>query len=240
LSNWLVFLSNAERNIWELVSIKREHLHSVLRNQKEELWLRELFPLLKSYGLKVDGPVSFTHTGRTSDVDLLILDIGARFGLGCQLKWLTNPDPVSEVKYTDVELQKGLDQAAFTLEWLNSRPDELRQLTGLPAQELGKYEFKAMVLSKNTIGSGWVHKPDIPIINERLLHWILGAPHRKKLRSLWQIGEEHRFLPKRGKHFLDEDVPVEFGDVRFLGKGLGMTWQAPWDPVADIDLTGLT
>jgi len=91
-----------------------------------------------------------------------------------------------------------------------------------------------------TVSSGWVHKPDIPIINERLLHWILGVPHRKNLRSLWQIGEEHRFLPKRGKHFLDEDVPVEFGDVRFLGKGLGMTWQAPWDPVADIDLTGLT
>src|SRR5262249_24750768 len=42
LSTWLVLLSNAERNIWHLVSIKRANLHAVLRNQKEKLWLQEL------------------------------------------------------------------------------------------------------------------------------------------------------------------------------------------------------
>jgi hypothetical protein len=56
---------------------------------------------------------------------------------------------------------------------------------------------------------------------------------------LWQVGEEHRYLPKRDKHFRDKDVVVEFGGIRFLGEGLGMTLQAPWNPEEDIELTGL-
>lgn len=97
-----------------------------------------------------------------------------------------------------------------------------------------------MVLSKNTLGSGCIHKPDIPIVNERLVHWILGDPHRRNLRTLWQVGEERRYLPKRGKHFRDEDIVAEFGGIRFLGEGLGMSLQDLWDPGEDIDLTGLT
>ena len=239
LSNWLVLLSNAERNIWGLVSIKREKIHAELRNRKEKLWLLELSPRLESYGLSVYGPVSFTYGGRKSDLDMLVLDDKAYFGVGFQLKWLTSPDRIRDVKYTEDELQKGLDQAALSLQWLNSTPRELKQLTGFSTDELAKYEFKTMVLSKNTIGSGWVHKPQIPIINERLAHWISGSPHQRSLQTLWQVGEERRYLPKRDKHFKDEDVVVEFGGVRFLGERLGMTLQAPWDPEEDIELTGL-
>jgi hypothetical protein len=239
LSNWLTLLSNAERNIWDLLSIKREKIHAELRNRKEKLWLRELSPRIDSYGLKVYGPLSFTFGARKSDLDMLVLDKKTYFGVGFQLKWLTSPDRIRDVKYTENELQKGLNQATLSLQWLNSRPNELQQLTGLSADELARYEFESMLLSKNTIGSGWVHKPQIPIINERLVHWILGNPHRRNLRTLWQVGEERRYLPKRGKHFRDEDVAVRFGDIRFLGEGLGMTLKAPWDPEKDIDLTGL-
>jgi len=240
LSNWLVLLSNHERNIWDLVSIKRPQVHSVLRNKKEQLWLAELKPLLKSYGLDSYGPTRFSFENKHGDIDLLILDRTARFGLCCQLKWLTGPDRIRDVKYTENELRKGLQQAELSLKWVTSSPANLQTLTGLGSNELQEYEFKAMVLSKNTIGSGWAHKCGIPIVNERILKWILGEPHRKHLLALWQVGEERRYLPKRGKHFNDEDISVSFGNISFLGKSMGAKLVEEWNPAVDIDLTGLS
>jgi len=239
LSNWLVLLSNAERNIWDLVSIKRPLIHSYLRNRKEQHWIQELSPQLESYGLKACGPINFTFNNRKSDLDILVLDTESRFGLGCQLKWLISPDRIRDVRYTDEELKKGINQAKLSLAWLNSKPSELRQATGLSAIELESCEFKALVLSKNTMGSAWVYEPGIPVVSERLLHWILGAPHKYSLQSLWRVGDEHRYLPKRDKHFVDQDVDVEFGGIHFLGEGLGMSLKTPWHPLEDIDLDGL-
>lgn len=240
LSNWLVLLSNAERNMWDLVSIKRPEIHSGLRNEKGRLWLAELKPLLKSYGLDPYGPIKFSFGSKSSDLDLLVFDHTAKFGLGCQLKWLTTPDRIRDVKYTEHELEKGLTQAELSLRWLNSLPVELPRMTGLASDELREYEFQAVVLSKNTIGSGWVHKHGIPIVNERLLTWLLGNPHRKRLRTLWQVGEGRRYLPKRGKHFDDKDIPVSFGNISFLGERMGAILIGAWDPANDIDLTGLS
>jgi hypothetical protein len=240
LSNWLVLSSNAERNIWDLISIKRPSLHSSLRNEKEQHWLQELKPKLESYGLKVYGPINFTYNKRNSDLDILILDNKTMFGLGCQLKWLTGPDRIRDVKYTDDELVKGIAQAKLSLGWLNSRPMEIRNIIGLSSSDMAVYEFKGMVLSKNTMGSAWVNEPDIPVVSERLLHWILGNPHRRSLQVLWRVGEEHRYVPKRGKHFVDADVPVEFEGIRFLGEGLGMSSKTPWHPLKDIDLNGIS
>lgn len=240
LSNWLVLLSNAERNIWSLVSIKRPGIHAKLRNLKEGLWLQELKPRLESYKLRTQGPLQFQYRGQNSDLDLLILDPAAKFGLGCQLKWLTNPDRIRDVQYTEDELQNGLTQAELSLEWLNSLPNKLQTVTGLSKDELKQYKFRAAVISKNTIGSGWAYKPEIPIINRRLLHWILGEPHRRHLQTLWQMGEERRYLPKRGRHFNDEDIKVKFGGISFLGEEMGAKLLNPWTPAIDIDLTGLT
>jgi hypothetical protein len=101
LSNSLVMPSNAERNLWTLLSIKRRDLHSRLQTQKEELQLSELSSKLKSVGLRTFGRLHFTYEGQSSDLDLLVPDDREHFGLGCQLKWRTNPDSIKEVNYTD-------------------------------------------------------------------------------------------------------------------------------------------
>jgi len=240
LSNWLVLLSSHERNIWDLVSIKRPKIHSVLRNKKEQIWLEELKPLLKSYGLASYGPIGFSLGAKRSDLDLLVLDHATKFGLCCQLKWLTTPDRIRDVQYTENELNKGLAQAQLSLRWVTSLPVELEGLTGLSGHELRQYKFRAVVLSKNTIGSGWVHLHGIPIVNERLLKWVLGEPHQESLQTLWQVGEERRYLPKRGKHFRDEDIKVSFANISFLGKNMGAKLTGSWDPAQDIDLNGLS
>lgn len=239
LSNWLVLLSSYERNIWDLVSIKRPMIHSLLRNKKEQIWLSELKPFLNSYGFSTHGPMKFTLDGQNSDLDLLILDQQAKFGLCCQLKWLTTPDRIKDVQYAENELNTGLKQAQLSLKWVASLPTDLSAQIGVSRDELPQYEFRAVVLSKNTIGSGWIYMPGVPIVNERLLKWVLAAPHYRSLKALWRVGEERRYLPKREKHFKDEDVSVGFANINFLGKGMGARIVGSWDPALDIDLTGL-
>jgi len=225
LSGQLVMLSNAERNLWDLLSIKRPEIHSRLRNLKEELWLRQLMPRLESYGLRSLGPINFAHNGQKSDLDLLILDDAARFGLGLQLKWLTHPDRIGDVSNADKELTKGLDQSELALEWLVTRPTKLQDLTGLSSGNMESYEFKTAVLSKNTLGSASTERAGVPILTDRVMDWILGSPHHASLRALWQVGEEKRYMPKRGEHFADADSVTEFG-------GSAICWQKNVDEKA--------
>ena len=239
VSNQLVMLSNAERNLWDLISIKRPEIHSRLRNLKEALWLEEIVPKLKAYGLKSFGPMKLVHNGKHSDLDLLVLDAENRFGLGMQLKWLNHPDRIRDVKYADKELDKGLDQAELALEWLNSRPNQLLNSTGLSLKELEAFEFQSIVLSKNTLGSTSTRREGIPVLTERILHWILGDPHQSSLKTLWQVGEAKRYMPLRGVHFADHDAVADFGGVRFIGKKMAMKKLREWDPGKDIDLNGL-
>jgi hypothetical protein len=129
----------------------------------------------------------------------------------------------------------------LSLQWLNARPLELQQVTGLSAAALAAYEFQALVVSKNSLGSGRVYKAGIPIINARLLHWILGPPHHRKVRTLWQFGAEVRYLPKEGKRYQHVcESPIEFGGIRFLAEGIIISLQALYHEGEDIDLTGLT
>ena len=101
------------------------------------------------------------------------------------------------------------------------------------------YEFRCCVLSKNTLGSTSTHRNGIPVISDRLLHWILGDPHHSNLKALWQVGEEKRYMPIRGDHFSDHDSTAEFSGVRFIGKKMSMRKLRHWDPARDIDMSGL-
>jgi hypothetical protein len=239
LSNQLVMLSNAERNLWDLISIKRPEIHSRLRNQKEALWLQEMTPRLSDYGLRSYGPIKLVHHGQQSDLDLLVLHDRRRFALGLQLKWLNHPDRIRDVKYVDAELKKGLDQAELALHWLNDRPKTLCEITHLSLKELEGYEFKTAVLSKNTLGSTSTIRSGFPIVTERLLDWVLGEPHHSILSALWHVCEDRRYMPVRGEHFTDEDVAPEFGGIRFIGEKMGLRKLRKWDPSTDIDLIGL-
>jgi hypothetical protein len=239
VSNQLVLLSNAERNLWNLISIIRPEIHSRLRNEKEALWLKMLSPKLQTYGLRSFGPIKFEYENKRSDLDLLLIDDAQRFGLGLQLKWLNHPDRIRDVKYADSELLKGLDQAELAREWLKSQPLKLNQLTGLSVNEMKKYEFQTAVLSKNTLGSTSTIRKGFPILTERLLEWTLGEPHHCDIKALWQVGDEQRYLPQRGKHYVDIDVDSEFGGIRLIGKKMGMRKLKDWDPLMDIDLSGL-
>ena len=238
LSPSLVLDSNGERNLWDLVSIIRPRIHSGLRNHKERYWTSELVPWLENLGLRCVLGLPVSHRGKRTDLDLLVADPLRSFCLGFQLKWLTAPDRIRDVVYADRELIIGTDQAELSFQWLITKPDLLRQALGLTAAELAAMRFQVAVLSKNCLGSVGVyrHSPDIPVITERLLKWILGAPHRASLEAAWHIARTRSYFPIAGVHYADEDFESTFGAVTFFGKALSMRILRQWSPDTDITI----
>jgi hypothetical protein len=236
VSNWLVHVSNMERNVWDLVSIKRPQLHSRLRNLKEESWIKELQQKTLSLGLKLYPTIKFEFNGQRSDLDALMLDPSMRFGLVCQLKWLSQPGRISSVFYNDNEVKKGIKQAQLALDWVRSNPAQISQRTGITSEELSRYDFRALVLCKSTLASGFLRQSGVPVINERLFDWVTGEPHKRNLRTLWRVGEELTYLPKAGKHFDAINASVEFAGITFKLDGIAVAPKEPWSPTEDIEL----
>jgi hypothetical protein len=214
LSSWLVRLANSEEALWHLLSIVRPGLHSVIRNKKESFWLNKLIPKIGDLGLHASGPYRFEYSGQASDLDLLVVDKARRFAVAFQLKWLKAPEDVRDRDYNDRELGRGIEQAALALKWLKSGPAELGVRSGLGADTLKMCKYQALVLSKNTLGTGRL-PVGIPVINEPLLHFTLGDPHRRSLQTLYRVAEERRYLPKPDVHFTWTDLTATFGGIRF-------------------------
>ena len=234
VSNWLVHVSNMERNTWDLVSIERPELHSRLRNLKEKSWIADLRQRTERLGLKIYPTIKFEVNGKKSDLDVLIIDEACQFGLVCQLKWLTQPGRIANVIYNDRDIKKGIDQAELALEWARSNLIQLSQRTNLPIEELRQYQFAPLVMCKSTLASSYLRQQGVPVINERLFDWILADPFYKDIRTLWNVGEELSYLPVEGIHFETKDASVEFGGFTFILDGLACLPKSPWKPDRDI------
>lgn len=233
-SNWLVHVSNMERNLWDLTSIKRPEIHSRLRNLKEKSWIEELRQRASALGLNVSRTIKFEFEGRKSDLDALIIDKPNRFGLVCQLKWLTRPGRISGVIYNDREIKRGIEQAELAIKWVRSNPEGLAQRIDLRGEDLTQYEFAPMVMCKSTLASGYLRQPGVPVINERLFDWILTEPFNKNIRTLWKVGEELTYLPAEGKHFTTIDASVDFGGLTFKLDSLACLPKGEWKPKEDL------
>jgi hypothetical protein len=134
-------------------------------------------------------------------------------------------------------LQVGVDQAELSRRWLATKPRSLASHLGVPTQ-IAETRFEVGVLSKNTISSSVVYRraPDIPVINERLMKWVLREPHGATLEMLWTVAKSRSYFPVSGVHCSDEDAEAEFAGVHFTAEALGMTFRQPWRPEVDLKL----
>jgi hypothetical protein len=98
--------------------------------------------------------------------------------------------------------------------------------------------FEVAVLSKNDLGSSSVYRkaPNVPVMTERLMKWVVDAPHRATLETLWKVANSRSYFPVSGVHYSDQDAEAEFAGVHFSGEALGMTRRRPWTPETDIRL----
>jgi hypothetical protein len=230
LSGSLLVDSNAERNLWDLLSIIRPEVHSALRNKKEEYWLRSLTGFLSERSLTCASRIPVKLGPDKTDLDLLIIDRARHFALGCQLKWLTAPDRIRDVEYRDTDLLVGVDQAELSRRWLATKPAALASTLSIPAQEVAETRFEVAMLSKNMIGSSVVYRraPDIPVITERLMKWVLGEPYRATLEMLWNVADRRSYFPVSDVHYSHEDAEAEFAGVHFTAAGLSEMCRTGW------------
>ncbi len=235
LSNTIARYTNAERNLWDLISIKRQGLHSILRNKKESVWIDELKLRLEKNRLCIFKNFKVETDAYKTDLDVLIIDLEKNFALVVQLKWLTGPKDPSSIRNQEEDLKTGQIQASQSLKWVKENSLKISQKTQIPLEKINKIKFEALVLSKNFIGLNVHDETSPPIISEQLMFWILEEPHKKELLTVWEVAKNHAYLPKKNKHFYEEDMLIQFGGVNFLEKNRAQQIGNSWTPL-DINL----
>lgn len=230
ISNFLVAMSNAERNLWDLLSITRPTIHSSLSTLKEEFWLLELERLFFDLDFLTRKNLKVVLGEERTDLDLLVLDTRLRQGLVIQMKWRVAPDSIKDNTYTVNEFHDGMRQADLSLRWLNDNQQTLTSKLNLPANQLEGYEFKGLVLSKNNLGRTHKDFAEIPILNDRLLRWSMEKQNKTTLFELWQLILEFKFAPEARIHYEEGDIEFSLGGVAFVGEKLGMVQTNNWSP----------
>ena len=233
-SNKIVQISRIDRNAWTLLSIIRPERHSELRNYKEKFWIDSIEKNILPLKLDCFPQINFKFENKPGDIDLLIMDPNSRFGLVCQLKWLTSTDDVKGVASDDKQIGEGIEQAARSLRWVRSSLDVLAQRIQINLDDLRQYEFQPLVISKDSLASGYLDNDAIPVISQDLFDWVLGKPHHRDLQALWQVARSKSYLPKRGVHFQTIAVPLKWGELEFSLEAIGFKLIKRWEPENDI------
>jgi hypothetical protein len=235
LSNKIVQISNIERNVWNLISLLRPNIHDKLKNLKEDYWIGELQETAEKLGLKSIPRIRFSYEGKSRDIDLLLIDRYRKFGLVCELKWITATDDVKGVVSQDDQIEVGIEQASLSNKWLKANLKEISARYDIPLGELEKIDFRPLVISKDNLPSGFLAVLAVPVITENLFNWILSDPHQRDILTLWIVADSRSYLPKPGVHFRTISLPpIIWGDMKFILKNLTFETIKRWNPKVDI------
>lgn len=235
LNSRIVRISNVERNVWSLTSFLRPNLHGDLRNLKESFWIEEFQKKVELLGLRAIPDIQFND----GNIDLLIIDENLKFGLICELKWLTKSDNVGGTQEVDKEINKGVGQALESYEWLKSNIPSLSQQINVKEDELKDFDFRPFVICKDDLPSGFLEKTKVPVINQQLFDWIMDEPHHQNLRLLWYVAESMSYLPKVGIHYKNLSPTIRWGKMRFILKDVATQAINRWNPKTDISFENL-
>jgi hypothetical protein len=235
LSNILVIPSDAERNIWELVSIKRPTVFSTAESEKEEQWAKTvLVPWLNKLGYGAWPNTKFDNSEELrGDVDLFVLDRNSNFALAIELKWLKAQHTLKDLGHINERLVYAVEQASRSDKWLRTCPQQILQKTGLTSAEFRALRLAPLVVSRASLGGPSVHSLTVPIINEFLAHLILDAPHKRNLEELLKVARNRSYLPKYGRHFVLDSWEESYAGIRFRSH-LSPKILKEWDSLTDI------
>lgn len=217
LNNSYAYNSDPEDDAWFALAKRDNNLHGELSSKKEAFWIEALKKWLCPLNFQIVGPLNYVHGGKQGDMDLLILSKAERFGLVCELKWLTRPQGIAkEFEYRKM-LEKGREQAQRAKLWVETCPKVLEDRSGISAPELVEFEYAPLVLSKTLLDSSESHVNDVPVANEFLLRTILDSPINWSLRRAWKILKDRSYLLKEGVHFRRVEWTTRIGNIRFFG-----------------------
>jgi hypothetical protein len=204
------------------------------QTEKETFWIGEISERLKAAGFKCVPRIGFTFEDVPRNLDLLILSPDERFGLVCELKWITGSDDVKAMISMDKEIAYGARQALISEQWLAANLRAICKEVGIKQEELRRYTFKPLVLTKEGLPSGFTEKPQVPVMTVNLLKWILIDPNQSGLRRLWELADSMKYLPIEGVHFKNVSPEIQRGNLNFELHNLAFEVLRRWRPADDI------
>ena len=110
----------------------------------------------------------------------------------------------------------------------------MAQRINIRADKLKQFDFKPLVICKDNLPSGFLGKTDVPVINQQLFDWIMGEPHHRDLRSLWNVADSMSYLPKLGIHYENLSPTIKWGEMSFILKDVASRIIKRWEPKTDI------
>jgi hypothetical protein len=233
LSNTTVLLSNIEPLILDLLNvIRHDNFDSVTRNN-ESVWLTELTAWLTDRGFNCYGPFNVNHSGKMTNLDLLIVDHADQFAICCELKWLKPLDSLKDAGANDKELLEGCDQAKTCLDWINSDISHIKKR--VPEVDWTGYYFEALVVSRNNLGGSRIHNKPVPLVNLAIMEAVLGDPHHRSLRDFYLVTRHRSYRARPGVHYALSDFDEQYGGWRVIGKNMRcLSTDRPWRSDRDI------
>jgi len=123
-----------------------------------------------------------------------------------------------------------------TLPWLRGLSQSVVQKSKLSEEQLLGFRFEAILLSKNSIGFGWLdYRQDIPICSERFLKWAL-IDQMVSLQRFWELASIYAFKPEEGIHYRPKIIRPQFGNIVFSAP-IAFTPLGPMNVANDIRWT---
>ena len=226
----IVRISNVERNAWTLTKFLRPQIFAKLQDLKEVFWTEELIQNIHNHRLEAFSNIKYDR----GNIDLLIIDKKLKFGLNCELKWLTKSDDIAGTDEVDKEIEKGVGQALKANEWITANIQLLAQKIRCDVKELKQISFKPLVICKDNLPSGYLGKTIVPVVNQALFDWIINEPLHQDIQKLWKVADTLSYLPKLGVHYETISTSIEWFELRFKLRNIALKLINRWNPKTDI------
>lgn len=213
ISSMYILVSNAERNLFDLISAKLPALYDRRKDEKEEQWAQSLAQRFAQQGFVSLAQRKYDSGG--GDIDAFVYDRSTKVGLIIQLKWLLF-DRVKSRHLDDAT--KCVSQAKNAALWIAANPELAQQLLGLTREEIAEGKFLLLAVLKEGLLNGFVNDPQVPLISGNILDSYV-AKYGKDLEKLWNVASEGRFLPVKDYHYRLGDISYipqkPFNGIRF-------------------------
>ncbi len=191
-----------ERNLVTLLQRMPEsqRAYSELSTQKESLMrdsiCRDLAELdIRTWHGKVPGWTA-------NEVDLVVISDSEKCALAIELKSFLMPAEPREVIQKSKEIATGIQQVRDRSAEDSSH---LRKLLGLTDE----YRLTWVVASETSVGGGWVHAADVPVV--RASHLVARLVRDQSFGKVAKWLEDQEYWPVEGEHYSRERSPETVG-----------------------------
>jgi hypothetical protein len=181
---------------------------------------RDLAGLLekKDWLVASNRPLRDSSRRHIGDVDVGVFAPNENFLALFEVKWLIPPDDVHEVVRADEEIAKGMTQVTTARDFASRYPGEFfAQVFPRHPPPARPPDILAFVMSQGDIGTDYIARPDVPVLDFELSEALLRRHTEPSLREVCRGMASLLDLPMPGRDYVVID-----GRFRLAGYDVSM------------------